>query len=112
MLVNFQIYYYMPSVNTVSAIGGTHPRHLMIPAESFEHPSISYIDLDLPPENADGGVVGAGPGQGVVSCHPKGPLPLKINGTQSTTIYRTVDFVKTNAFNRTKQKIESERETN
>ena len=46
-----QIYYYMPPVNTTSGLGSvhsTHPPHLMIPAASFEHPSISYIDLDLP----------------------------------------------------------------
>ena len=45
-----QIYYYMPPINTTSGLGGVHSTHppLMIPAESFEHPSISYIDLDLP----------------------------------------------------------------
>ena len=46
-----QIYYYMPPVNTTSGLGGVHsskPPPLMIPAASFEHPSISYIDLDLP----------------------------------------------------------------
>ena len=46
-----QIYYYMPPVNTTSGLGGVHSAHpppLMIPATQFEHPSISYIDLDLP----------------------------------------------------------------
>ena len=46
-----QIYYYMPPVNTTSGLGGVHsanPPPLMIPATQFEHPSISYIDLDLP----------------------------------------------------------------
>ena len=46
-----QIYYYMPPVNTTSGLGGVHSSHpppLMIPATQFEHPSISYIDLDLP----------------------------------------------------------------
>ena len=45
----FQIYFYMPSLNSTE--GGKYPT--MIPAGHFEHPSISYIDLDLPPANAD-----------------------------------------------------------
>ena len=44
-----QIYFYMPSLNSTE--GGKYPT--MIPAGHFEHPSISYIDLDLPPANAD-----------------------------------------------------------
>ena len=46
-----QIYYYMPPINTTTGLGGVHsskPPPLMIPATSFEHPSIAYIDLDLP----------------------------------------------------------------
>ena len=46
-----QIYYYMPPINTTAGLGGVHsskPPPLMIPAASFEHPSIAYIDLDLP----------------------------------------------------------------
>ena len=35
----------MPSLNSTE--GGKYPT--MIPAGHFEHPSISYIDLDLPP---------------------------------------------------------------
>ena len=42
---SFQIYFYMPSLNSTE--GGKYPT--MIPAGHFEHPSISYIDLDLPP---------------------------------------------------------------
>ena len=41
----------MPPVNTTTGLGGVHsskPPPLMIPAASFEHPSIAYIDLDLP----------------------------------------------------------------
>ena len=46
---SLQIYFYMPSLNSTE--GGKYPT--MIPAGHFEHPSISYIDLDLPPANAD-----------------------------------------------------------
>ena len=61
----------------------------MIPADSFEHPSLSYIDLDL--------------GQ----C-PTGKPPPK-RPAEKETIYKTVDFDATEAFNRTKQVVESER---
>ena len=44
MVHSFQIYFYMPSLNSTE--GGKYPT--MIPAGHFEHPSISYIDLDLP----------------------------------------------------------------
>ena len=46
-----QIYYYMPPVNTAGGLGGGVPPPLMIPAASFEHPSISYIDLDIRPSD-------------------------------------------------------------
>ena len=39
----------MPSLNSTE--GGKYPT--MIPAGHFEHPSISYIDLDLPPAPGD-----------------------------------------------------------
>ena len=68
------------------ATGGT----LIIPADSFEHPSFSYIDLDL-----SNGASSKPP--------PKKPVDEK------ETIYKTVDFEKTDAFNRTKQVVESER---
>ena len=32
-------------------LGGGVPPPLMIPAASFEHPSISYIDLDIRPSD-------------------------------------------------------------
>ena len=40
----FQIYFYMPPMNTTSS-NGSKIFPLMIPAESFEHPSVAYIDL-------------------------------------------------------------------
>ena len=64
---------------------------LMIPADSFEHPSLSYIDLDLKR-------LGGGDAK---------PPPKK--NPEKETIYKEVDFEKTEAFNRTKQVVESER---
>jgi len=78
-----QIYFYMPPANTTS--GG----QLMIPADSFEHPSLSYIDLDL----------GGSPSSK--------PPPKSKKVPEKETIYKTVDFEKTEAFNRTKQVVES-----
>ena len=46
-----QIYYYMPPVNTTGGLGCVHSTYhppLLMPASSFEHASICYIDLDLP----------------------------------------------------------------
>ena len=73
----------MPPANTTS--GG----QLMIPADSFEHPSLSYIDLDL----------GGSPSSK--------PPPKSKKVPEKETIYKTVDFEKTEAFNRTKQVVES-----
>ena len=56
---------------------------LTIPADSFEHPSLSYINLDL-------------------SQCPIGKPPPK-SPAEKNTIYKGVDFEKTEAFNRTEQ---------
>lgn len=85
MFLSFQIYFYMPPATATP--GG----QLMIPADSFEHPSLSYIDLDL-------GRLGGGETK---------PPPKK--RPEKETIYKEVDFEKTEAFNRTKQVVESER---
>lgn len=52
---------------------------------------IQYIDLDL--ESDMNGV-------NTNSSQPAGP---------TTTVYKTVDFLKTEAFNRTRQEVEEER---
>merc|ERR1712018_513292 len=115
-----------------SGLGGVHSSHpppLMIPAASFEHPSISYIDLDLPKttsptskQNPSGKV---SDGSNVISknfsdIHDGRPpktgsisesIQIPSNSLEeSKTIYKEVDFAKTIALNRTKRDIESERE--
>lgn len=44
---------------------------------------------------------------GGVSIHPAPKSPEK--GPPTTTVYKTVDFVKTEAFNRTRQEVEAEK---
>jgi hypothetical protein len=92
----FQIYFYMPSLNSTE--GGKYPT--MIPAQSFEHPeSISYIDLDLPPSMDPGGFIGGGDANDNTSLSAGA---LRINGNKETSAYKRIDFVKTEAFNRTR----------
>lgn len=67
------------------------------PKGSFRKPEIQYLDLDLDP--SDQNSPSTPPAQ--QTSAPKSPLP--------TTIYKTVDFLKTEAFNRTRQKVEEER---
>jgi len=124
----------MPPVNTTSGLGSvhsTHPPHLMIPAASFEHPSISYIDLDLPkttsPTTKNNSI--NRPNFETLKVQEKstsekheasmrqktGNAPdstqvCSNSSVESKTIYKTVDFAKTIALNRTKRDIESERE--
>ena len=41
-LTSFQIFFYMPSMSAMSTHNGLP---LMIPAASFEHPSVTYTEL-------------------------------------------------------------------
>ncbi len=97
---DFQIYFYMPSLNSTDSKYPT-----MIPAGHYEHQSISYIDLDLPPSREVGGVGGgaaggADPNDNGVSAALAG---VRINGNrEASTAYKRIDFVKTEAFNRTR----------
>ena len=43
--------------------------------------------------------------------HEMGPKTKASPGPERSTIYNTVDFVKTKAFNRTRQEVELERQT-
>jgi len=64
----------------------------MIPAQEMIDQSVQYLDLDLPESsNQESGVSG---------------VPQK---KQTNTVYKTVDFLKTEAFNRTRQKVEEYR---
>ena len=121
----------MPPVNTTSGLGGLsstlHPP-LMIPAESFDNPSISYIDLDLPKTSSSNKVNSSASSEETLNDiktltnfekgHVRAQRSLSAkdgvggcsnNSTENKTIYKTVDFIKTNALNRIKRDIESER---
>ncbi|XP_066998791.1 protein daughter of sevenless isoform X2 [Anabrus simplex] len=80
-----QIYYY-PQDNH-RFIPATHGKRLQ---------EIQYLDLDL--ESDAGGSVAP-------TQTPKSPERVSTTGT----VYKTVDFVKTEAFNRTRQRVEEER---
>ena len=121
----------MPPVNTTSGLGGLsstlHPP-LMIPAESFDNPSISYIDLDLPKTSSTNKVNSSASSEETLNDiktltnfekgHVRAQRSLSAkdgmgacsnNSSENKTIYKTVDFIKTNALNRIKRDIESER---
>eukprot|EP00092_Neocalanus_flemingeri_P038986 GFUD01042440.1.p1 GENE.GFUD01042440.1~~GFUD01042440.1.p1 ORF type:complete len:583 (+),score=143.25 GFUD01042440.1:110-1750(+) len=85
-----QIYFYMPSLQQ-STGGKWDP--LMIPAHDMRDQAVQYLDLDLPiPDTSMGGEVD------------------RVNRENDvSTVYKTVDFIKTEAFNRTRQKVEEYR---
>lgn len=80
-----QIFFYMPSLQ--QSVGGRWDP-LMIPATDVEQ-QVQYLDLDLP--DSDERVV---------------ERKKKAEEETSQTVYKTVDFIKTEAFNRTRQKVE------
>jgi len=77
--VDEQIYFYMPSLQQS---GGT----FMIPCEPVLDHCVQYLDLDLSTPAAS-------------TATPK-------REEEPGTVYKTVDFIKTEAFNRTRQKVE------
>jgi len=96
-----QIYFYMPSLQTQNMSGKWDP--IIIPASELRDNAVQYLDLDLPV--TDSSFVEPGNQVGSLSDRsgsmPKGP---RVKGAE--TVYKTVDFVKTEAFNRTRQKVE------
>ncbi len=88
---SLQIYFYMPSVESA---GGHLPT--MIPAKKYEQAaSIAYIDLDLPPPASDDS--------------------SKISNVKSSAAseqYHSIDFNRTEAFNKTRHKAEEKYKKN
>lgn len=80
-----QIFFYMPSLQQ-STGGKWDP--LMIPAIDVLEQQVQYLDLDLP---------------GSQTVERKVD---KVGEVVPATVYKTVDFIKTEAFNRTRQKVE------
>jgi len=62
-------------------------RGLMIPAQNLVGQSIEYLDLDLPRP----------------SCNKE---ERKVNKEDPGTVYKTVDFIKTEAFNNTRKNVD------
>jgi len=82
-----QIYFYMPSLQQ-STGGKWDP--LMIPAQDMRDQAVQYLDLDLPVTDTSMGEVER----------------IQSRNNDVSTVYKTVDFLKTEAFNRTRQKVE------
>lgn len=82
-----QIYFYMPSLQQ-STGGKWDP--LMIPAHDMRDQAVQYLDLDLPITDTSIGEVER----------------IQNRNNDVSTVYKTVDFLKTEAFNRTRQKVE------
>lgn len=86
----FQIYFYLPSVES----SGKFPT--MIPASNYEHSSVAYIDLDLPP-----------PKSGSISSQDDFRDRARTEtANDASTAYKKIDFMKTKAFNDTRQTVE------
>merc|ERR1712112_175080 len=98
-----QIYFYMPSIQTQNMTSGGRWDPIIIPASELRDNAVQYLDLDLPV--TDSSFVESVNQVGSLSDRsgsmPKGP---RVKGAE--TVYKTVDFVKTEAFNRTRQKVE------
>merc|ERR1711874_410930 len=76
-----QIYFYMPSL--YNTLGGKWDP-IMIPAQEMLDQSVQYLDLDLPAASPE-----------------TEATALQQKTRQTNTVYKTVDFLKTEAFNRT-----------
>ena len=91
-----QIYFYMPSLNTQSYVGSNGRWDpILIPASELQNNAVQYLDLDLPVTDTSFNDTGALSDRSL----------SRMRGAEET-VYKTVDFVKTEAFNRTRQKVE------
>ena len=90
-----QIYFYMPSLQQSSVAGRWDP--LLIPAQDMDRDNaVQYLDLDLPACPLGQ----ASPASGSLD------RVTRQQHDQPATVYKTVDFIKTEAFNRTRQTVE------
>ena len=89
----------MPSaVNASTMDRNGKPSMIMIPAKSYEQQaSLAYIDLDLPKDDD------------VFTPPSRSAAALKKAQEESSTIYKTVDFEMTKAFNQTRKDVEEKR---
>ena len=86
----------MPSNATIDRNGKTSM--IMIPAKSYEQPSLAYIDLDLPKVDDD---VFTPPSR-TATINKKSSNP-NFSTEKNETIYKEVDFEKTKAWNLTRK---------
>ena len=77
----------------------------MIPANNYEHSSISYIDLDLPPPKSE--TLSSSSEDRGLDFRSRPEADAEDPGTA----YKKIDFVKTQAFNTTRQTVEEKYKT-
>ena len=97
----------MPSNPTIDRNGKTSM--IMIPAKNYEHPSLAYIDLDLPKDDE----VFTPPSRTATinkKTTQNGYNQAADAGSKNETIYKTVDFEMTKAFNQTRNDRKTETE--
>ncbi len=121
-----QIYYYLPSVDTLnsSTLGrGKGNSVIMIPANSFDQP-VAYIDLDLPRKDSNGdedagNMFSSSTSSSAAARSKRSPtgstpswsgMPPRPPANDSSTIYDHVDFAATEAFNRLKREVVTNRQ--
>merc|ERR1719348_1284677 len=92
-----QIYFYMPSIQTQNMTSGPGGRWdpIMIPASELRDNAVQYLDLDLPATDSSLLETSGGCLSDRSSSRMRGG-----GGGGGETVYKTVDFVKTEAFNR------------
>jgi len=93
----------MPSNATIDRNGKASM--IMIPAKSYEQPSLAYIDLDLPKIEDE---VFTPPSR-TTTINKKPSLNQNFATEKNETIYKEVDFEKTKAWNLTRKDREGER---
>lgn len=107
MFTLFQIYFYLPSFESQASFGGQ--KLTMIPAEQYERSPVAYIDLDLPATDETDSSRVHGDSVSISGMSRSGFSPqFPLSGSDpsqsgsSTTAYKNIDFLKTEAFNRTR----------
>ncbi|TRY73617.1 hypothetical protein TCAL_05829 [Tigriopus californicus] len=101
-----QIYFYLPSFESQASYGGQ--KLTMIPAEQYERSPVAYIDLDLPSTDetdssrlhGDSVSMSGMSRSGFSPQFPMSGDPLQ--SSSNSTAYKSIDFMKTEAFNRTR----------
>ena len=81
----------------------------MIPAEKYEKPSLMYIEIDHPKDGDEVFNNHQTPPASASSLTSTSSHQAMTNNESASTIYKTVDFEMTKAFNQTRKDVEEKR---